>query len=1034
MTDKEYIPLEELKKDFNYYCYFYNKIEKKIDDYNRDIESIKDGTYPTYMISSHSTTNLEYEEKKFLEDEKNRISRDKRSFSTWKNEIFSRKIVFTNQTVILVGTEDRTCRIPLSEVMLVSRHSPRYIEMSKVDIGGECYENYGEVKLVGDYKPNEKDIESTRYHHYREGKISFGSAKFELENKSAQKEKSSIRINIDTFFRLNFKLSEQGLQSRALYDDNNSIIDGSAGTGKSTISIQKLEYYYKNLKILQEKMLIIVKNNHLKKDFKSLLEDENLKLNDIEIKTVDELNSSIKNYNIDSLEQSKKESLDIKKIFNNFISARNAISISEHYKSLLNFFNNKNLLNKEEKFSLKNIEKWQYKYANSVYKDYFLALEYLYRYQNYYDNIYRTENKKLNIKNKIKKLEKKLNNEELTDEEYEIYDKLEIDLNKLESKKIERYTLNKEKNLILKKRLEKLYFNKNYIDNYLSMLSNTKSERDLVLKYLNLGEYEYDTIVIDEAQDYSLVELEAIRLYTKRIILTGDILQNLDNGEINDWNDILNVNEIYGIEDKNGEKKLNIFTLKHNFRQTYQLANASYNFRQLLLDRELVDIQSEYYLSEREFNGTPYQLPTIIFNQSLKKYIDAKIKHIKNTFTSQVPIVLVYKTNKEKENYEQKLANFRLSYDTGKIENIDVILVDILEAKGKQFPIVISNLDGLTNREIYLIMTRGQFEVEFLSSKREIDNEYLKVLTEKGWIETKDIKFISTVALEKPVNSKKDFNNINSLDQDMRGQLVRKENDENFEQKEYLNENNISLSKVVKDKTPKNKENLKSTDDNISSSESIKNDLLDAKRKHEGEIKEIEIELNPTVIQDVDTYIQEAQKEYEKNLKNVPTETTTYIVTRNVKVGTKETKWFLEKQYQGLCQICGFTFSKRNGKGQYFNLFNWFSEKISKQKVNLVQAGSSLSLCSRCHSGVKYGSFKADLTDILKDIDISKLNFDDFVSKISISVDKKEIPECYDFIEMDMYKVDINLFGKEQFIFYTEEHFLHLYTMLRLRK
>jgi len=363
------------------------------------------------------------------------------------------------------------------------------------------------------------------------------------------------------------------------------------------------------------------------------------------------------------------------------------------------------------------------------------------------------------------------------------------------------------------------------------------------------------------------------------------------------------------------------------------------------------------------------------------------------------------------------------------MENIDVILVDILEAKGKQFPVVVSSLDGLSDREIYLIMTRGQFEVEFLSSKREVDNKYLKILKEKDWIETKDIKFISTEAPKTYINSEKDEESKST----------------GSSQDAKSNNNKTSLGEVVydeeeikpkiKEQISKDKEKPKSTDDNTSSSESIKNDLLDAKRKHEGEIEEIEVELNPTVIQDIDAYIKKAQKEYEKNLKNAPIKTTTHIVTRNVKVGRKETKWFLEKQYKGLCQICGFTFTKRKkGAGQYFELFDWFSEKISKQKVNLVQAGSSLSLCSRCHSGIKYGSFKADLTDILKGIDISQLSFNDFVSKISKSVDTKEIPKCYDFIEMDMYKVDINLFGEEQFIFYTEEHFLHLYTMLSLQK
>ena len=247
-------------------------------------------------------------------------------------------------------------------------------------------------------------------------------------------------------------------------------------------------------------------------------------------------------------------------------------------------------------------------------------------------------------------------------------------------------------------------------------------------------------------------------------------------------------------------------------------------------------------------------------------------------------------------------------------------------------------------------------------------------------------------------------------------------------------ENSEEKNSKLKEQIPKDKVKSKSTDENAISSKSIKNDLLDAKRKHEGEIKEIEIELNPTVIQNIDAYIKKAQKEYEENLKNAPTKTTTHIVTRNVKVGRQETKWFLEKQYRGLCQICGFTFTKRKkGTGQYFELFDWFSEKITKQKVNVVQAGSSLSLCARCHAGVKYGSFKTNLVDILEKLDVKSMSFDEFVSKISTTVENRDIPMCYGFIENDMYKVDIRLFNKEEFIFYTEEHFMHLFVMLKSR-
>jgi len=165
-------------------------------------------------------------------------------------------------------------------------------------------------------------------------------------------------------------------------------------------------------------------------------------------------------------------------------------------------------------------------------------------------------------------------------------------------------------------------------------------------------------------------------------------------------------------------------------------------------------------------------------------------------------------------------------------------------------------------------------------------------------------------------------------------------------------------------------------------------------------------------------------------------ETKKYISTRKVKVGRKEAKNFLEQQYNGHCQICGFTFLRRKnpkeGIREYFELFDFLSEKTSGQKVNFVQAGSSLCLCSQCHSIMKYGSFQAQISETLNHIDIFKISFEDFVSKISVYVDDESIPNAYGVVEMDMYKVPIVLNQeKDKFIFYTEEHFMHLFVMLR---
>lgn len=45
-----------------------------------------------------------------------------------------------------------------------------------------------------------------------------------------------------------------------------------------------------------------------------------------------------------------------------------------------------------------------------------------------------------------------------------------------------------------------------------------------------------------------------------------------------------------------------------------------------------------------------------------------------------------------------------------------------------------------------------------------------------------------------------------------------------------------------------------------------------------------------------------------------------------------------------------------------------------------------------------------------------------------------DIPEVFDFIEMDMYKIPIRLLNEDSCIFYTEEHFLQLFNLLTINK
>ena len=210
--------------------------------------------------------------------------------------------------------------------------------------------------------------------------------------------------------------------------------------------------------------------------------------------------------------------------------------------------------------------------------------------------------------------------------------------------------------------------------------------------------------------------------------------------------------------------------------------------------------------------------------------------------------------------------------------------------------------------------------------------------------------------------------------------------------------------------------------------------MIAAIKSHDKYVEKIEQELNPTILKDQEEYIEKSQKKLKENLEKANQETKKRYSNINTKVGEKETRFFLNEEYKGHCQICGFTFDKKDNKGKYFETFNWLSQKITKQKLNLVEIGSTLCLCSRCHAILKYGDFESKfLSNIEKtDINLNHFSFNEFCNVITKITNDIEIPEKFDFIEMDMYKLHIKLLNEDAYIFYTEEHLLHFYNILTL--
>jgi len=990
--------------------------------------------------------------------------------------------------------------------------------LMKFDINDESPFN-GKLELIGDFKPFEDNLLDVKYQTISGKEFIEDVKKFingnDIDNYEDKK------IDISNFFRLKFELASQGLQAKALYDTENSIIDGSAGTGKSTIAIQKLKYFYENSKISQDKYLIIVRNEQLKYHFLTLLQDENINLTDIQIKTIDEIFDVNKIENYDLLISTTNE---IKKNIENKISNRGKEYLEKHYIHLLDFIGvdfikekilellndlqNENNINK-----ISNLQKK----IDSLYleKD-----TYLHKQNNYIDEI---EQEKRNLVLKLedeiisedKKLEYKDEIELIEEEIYKYHSKLmdfdkeikniQKDIDKLEGKHYEKilnsitkdtkipisilddllhklyntvyaenievlkwlveyknYLVNQEKNQkkvdilkaklqekistieknkikenieVLERQLNKNYKNANrqYFNKYTEVMKNVYFSRrylenknlinnDLVYKILNIDKKEFDTIIVDEAQDFSKYELELIRLHTDRIVLTGDILQNIDSKRgLSNWNELLNIN-FY----KNDKDELNKYTLKHNFRQTYQLANASYNYRQILLDGQIEDIGFDYFENEKIFNGKEYSKPILKLLETdlqIIEFIGDKIKYIDKIYSERFPIIIVYKDKSEKDYYLDILSDYSISDNKNDI-NSDIVLLGLNSIKGNEFPIVVANMSSFTEKELYLIMTRAQFELEFFIKNYDNFNPIIyKLIQNKEYIQFLDLK---NIELNK----------------------IKIDNKSSTSIKEAINKDDIKINnKEILEFQEKIEKQRESFEINKNSKQEDWIKVKEQITKHKAETSRYDEQLDIDIITNEEVYEKEFLKKVQHDIKELNSEQQNEVVKEIVIVRKKSTskiaknqkdkiKDYLFKTYKGYCQICGFSFRKVSDGKNYFEIFNWNDKRVVKQKKSFITTADSLCLCRNCSANIKWGAFEPIFINKINQIeDFSHQSLDKVKEIICEKLDNDIVEKFKEDYEWnDMFALKITLNNKPKNIYFTNGHLIQFITYLKLEE
>ncbi len=986
-----------------------------------------------------------------LESESNKNDEDltKENLKNWlDNGIFTRRLKFRKHkenfyitTANIKRGKGQEQEIRFGENYLYSYWDKQKVEgfLNRTINDHVIDDRLAELDLIGDYNPKKDNLLDIQY-QIKSGKEFIKNAKNFIKGIDESK---TQQIDIDGFFRLNFELAGQGIQSKAFYEEDNCIIEGMAGTGKSTIALQKLKYFYENYNIGQDKMLVVVKNDKLKAHFLSLLEDKNINLKEIKIKSLSQIYEN--KFDKNQFVELKNISKDIKNDIERIINQRDIESLQSHYFSLFNrlgidFF--KNLINRkieklnseENNKKIKSIEIEIEKLKNSSMEDKelikkiseknnelnklsskkfekilleidsyyifsvsilnelislvshderkFKVLKWILDYKNFLNNI--SENSE-----KQKKLQNILNNENITNEKKR---ELELKIFNLKNQEKKNFPLLTVKHISeFKVIMDDVYFSEKYINgSYLGNYSNF--EKNIIYKYLDLIDRELEIIIIDEAQDFEKEELEYLRLLSKKIFLTGDMLQNLDKDKgLKSWDDILFKNEIF-----EKDSKLNIFNLKHNYRQTYQLANASFNFRKSLLEENLEDIGDDYFENEKKFGETEYLKPKTFYvknDYDIYEMVNKTLQNLLKVYTSRFPLVIIVKNLEQKNYYLNLFKDFNLN-DSVNFKNSDILIYIINEIKGEQFPIVFADISEFNSKEIYLIMSRAQFELKlYFRNYYKFDKHLYKLMVH-------DLKLI--------------------------------ELDENIDLNKFVFDENF---KVDNDVNASNKQvNDREFNDSIIQKENLENNnevkkLKDSLKENQGSgetLAFIQAENNETIITN--------EKKHEENIsndnKNIKPEFKTKTFTNN-KIQDKENlvkiEEFLYKEYEGHCQICGDTFA--------YNSKNCFESKSLNFRKNrdVNRKGNTLSLCHKHHAIFNRNLQKNIFIENLQkneviDINILRNNFR-FYKFVGLENIKEENDAFYRLNEKDefirdVYFLPIKLFNKMEYIKFTEAHIL----------
>lgn len=671
-----------------------------------------------------------------------------------------------------------------------ARHLPWNHPMARNVLSTEINQesDHGSVSLIGNYAPDLHNLKSVTY-LTAQGRHYFEDAVQSLTTDDKTASDSGKPIDVDNFMKMK-EVIPTASQMKAIYAIGNHIIDGPAGTGKSTSILQKILVLVNDEKLSPEQIIVMVKHSGLVAPFKGLLSQ--MGITGVSIIAVSEFLSTQLGGNYSNLTAGKIDDLiSFSEIVRQFLTQLNpqeartqVVTLPDclDEAALFDLLKNNNAIQFEiQHFKAKKEKReriLQHPFETKLFelitahKDQLSSLDHRIALRKGLfidsDDLSRLENEEKkyrslielrdlsdederdqydslasNVVNKLLDLEqriltRRLHNDKpsalstliekrITDqlEEYKTIKQAEIDTQRREAIKSDRELVQINSSL----ESYEARLNASYQAIETAAVSNVigfkDAESKALLKALTLRKIKLlNTIIIDEAQDVPSLDIELVGFFTQKLILSGDEAQNENPDGVGVWRNLRQRSGFYS------DETLTLYKLKHNFRQTYELGNLSYNFRQLMLGLEIEDLEEEYFENQKGFEKP------VVKRSDLKVEIDEKLKFIKSNFTKRLPLVVIF----DKRNdtllkslvYTLTLSGLSVSVGEVKAHNdVSFLLAD--QVAGKEFPVVIIVANEETeDGTLYIMLSRAKFNLTIMVEAQKEVNEKLKTLATNG--------------------------------------------------------------------------------------------------------------------------------------------------------------------------------------------------------------------------------------------------------------------------------------------------------------